>query len=52
MTTCQEQGVELAIGFGRKLSGTVGYGHLCHSFADLKDVLQRLKPDMEADSTI
>lgn len=51
MTTCQEQGVELAIGFGLKLPGAVGYGHLCHSFVDLKDVLQRLKPHMEADST-
>ncbi len=52
MTTCQEQGVELAIGFGRNLPAAADYGHRCQSFVDLKNVLQRLKPDMEGDSTI
>ncbi len=47
MTTCQKQGVELAIGFGGVLPAAVGYGHHCQSLEDLKYVLHRLKQDTE-----
>lgn len=46
-TACQEQGVELAIGFGGNMPDGAGYGYHYHSFGDLKDVLQRVKRDTE-----
>jgi excisionase family DNA binding protein len=44
-TACQEQDVELAIGFAGIWPEGAGYGHYCLSFEDLKGVLRQLKLD-------
>ena len=44
---CQEQGVALAISFGRKRPDGVDQGHWCNSFVDLKNNLRAVEQDME-----
>lgn len=45
---CREKDVELVIGFGDFSPDIGGYGHRCHSFEDLKFILTKLRPVLEA----
>ena len=45
---CQEEDVELVIGLGDFTPDIGDYGHRCHSFEDLKLILTKLRPVLEA----
>ena len=45
---CLEDDVELIIGFGDFSADIGDYGHRCHSFEDLKPILTKLRPVLEA----
>ena len=45
---CQKEDVELVIGFADLSSDIGDYGHRCSSFEDLKPILKRFRPELEA----
>ncbi len=47
---CQDEDVDLVVGFAGDRPDFVDYGYNCHSFGDLKDVLHFLKVDTESAS--